>query len=232
MSRHLLLWLLQTHAFDDASPRHDTRGYELPTVLGDQALRYVHGGMAPRTLPWPGLEGVAPGQKGPADFGLSSAWPPQRPLRAERRPVTTTREEVMANVYAAFGWRGSREEGDERVVVLSVRTPPGLRDVRIDHGFVEHVARHPNRGAFANYVLPTLKEPHEVWLTHVGSSRGGAFRHHLLAAFDDGVTAVVVVEPGEAPVAWNFFPVKRRTDVRKRRKGMLLYSRRQEGGEG
>lgn len=139
MSRHLLLWLLQTHAFDDASPRHDTRGYELPTVLGD---------------------------------------------------------------------------------------------LRIDHGFVEHVARHPNRGAFANYVLPTLKEPHEVWLTHVGSSRGGAFRHHFLAAFDDGVTAVVVVEPGEAPVAWNFFPVKRRTDVRKRRKGMLLYSRRQEGGEG
>lgn len=225
MSRHLLLWLLQTHALDDAPPRHDTGEYELPTVLGDQALRYVHGGMAHRALPWPGLQGVAPGQKGPAEHGLSSAWPPPRPLRAERLSVTTTRAEVMASVYAALGWRGSREPDDERVVVLSVRTPPGLQDVRIDHAFVEHVARHPSRGAFANYVLPTLREPHEVWLTHVGSSRGGVFRHQFLAAFDDGVTAVVAVEPSEAPVAWNFFPVKRRTDIQKRRKGIPLYSR-------
>lgn len=230
MSRDLLLGLLQTHAFDHAPPRHDTGSYEVPTVLGGRALRYVHGGMAPRAAPWLGLKGVAPGQKVPADFGLSPAWPPPRPLRAERLPVTTTSQQVTSNVYTALGWQGRREPGDERAVIRTVRTPPSLPDVRIDHAFVEHVAGHPSRGEFANYILPALREPHEVWLTQVGSRKGGVFRPHFLAAFDDGTTAVIAVEASESMVAWNFFPVKRRTDIQKRRKGVALYYRREGGG--
>lgn len=231
MSHERLTWLLSALAVDHAVRRHRIGRHDAPLVVGDRALRYILGGTASREIRWLGLKGIAPGQRGPADYGLSSAWPPPRPLCAERLSVTTTREEVMENVYAALGWRGSRERGDERVVVLSVQTPPGLQDVRIDHAFVEHVAGHPSRGAFANYLLPTLREPHEVWLTHVGSSSGGVFRHQFLAAFDDGTTAVVAVEPGEAPVAWNFFPVKRLTDIQKRRKGMPLYSRHRGEGE-
>ena len=227
MSRDLLLWLLHAQAYDQVADRRDSPRHDIPTELGRRVLQYVRGGMVGEEASWPGLKGVAPGQRGPADFGLSLAWPPPRPLHAERLSVTTTPQQVASNVYAALGWHGSREAGDERAVIRSVRTPTVLRDVLINHAFVEHVARHPSRGAFANYVLPTLRMPHEVWLTHVGSSSGGVFRYHFLAAFDDGTTAVVAVEPGEAPVAWNFFPAKRRTDIQKRRRGTALYSRNQ-----
>lgn len=178
-----------------------------------------------------GIEGSRSGPERARGLRLVAGLASAATLHAERLSVTTTPQQVASNVYSALGWHGSREAGDERAVIRSVRTPTVLRDVLINHAFVEHVARHPSRGAFANYVLPTLRMPHEVWLTHVGSSSGGVFRHHFLAAFDDGTTAVVAVEPGEAPAAWNFFPAKRRTDIQKRRRGTALYSRNQGEGE-
>ena len=233
MNRDLRLWLLHAHVLDRALPRPDAgRHDDVVAKLGGRVLQYLLGGMANEEAPWLGLKGVAPGQKGPTDFGLSSVWPPPRPLHAERLPATTTPEEARANVYAALGWQGSREPGDERIVIRSVRTQAVLQDVRIDHAFVEHVAKHASRGRFANYILPTLSEPHEVWLTQVGSSRGAVFRHQFLAAFDDGTTAVIAADPSEALVAWNFFPVKRRADIRKRRKGLVLYSRHHGEGNG
>ena len=131
----------------------------------------------------------------------------------------------MANVYAALGWHGTREPGDERAIVRSVRTPTVLDDVRVDHAFVEHVAKQPSRGEFANYILPTLREPLEVWLTRVGSGSGAVYRPHFLAAFDGGTTVVVAVKSNEESVAWSFFPMKRRTTIQKRRKGVVLYAR-------
>ncbi len=224
MSHDLLLWLLNAHAFDHAPSGREAGHHDVPTVLGGRVLQYVLGGMAPQEAPWLGLKGVAPGQKGPADFGLSRGWPPPRLLHAERLPATTTREEVRANIYAALGWHGSREPGDERAVVRSVRTPAGLQDVRIDHAFVEHVAKYPSRGEFANYILPALREPHEVWLTQVGSGSGAVYRPHFLAAFDGGTTVVIAVKSIEESVAWSFFPMKRRTTIQKRRKGVVLYA--------
>lgn len=228
MSHDLLLWLLHAHVVDHALPRSDAGNYDVPRELGGGVLQYVLGGMAPREAPWLGLKGVAPGQRGPADFGLSPNWPPPRPLHAERLSVTTTREEVVANVYAALGWRGSREPRDETAGVLSVPTPPGLQDVLIDHAFVEHVAKYPSRGEFANYILPALKEPHEVWLTQVGSGSGAVYRPHFLAAFADGTTVVVAVKSIEESVAWSFFPMKRRTTIQKRRTGVAIYARPNE----
>ena len=225
MSRDLLRWLLHAHVLDRALPRPDAgRHDDVVTKLGGRVLQYLLGGMANEEAPWLGLKGVAPGQKGPTDFGLSLRWPPSRLLRAERLPVATTREQVMANVYAALGWHGSRQPRDERAVVRSVRTPPGLQDVRVDHAFVEHVAKYPSRGEFANYILPALREPHEVWLTQVGSGSGAVYRPHFLAAFDGGTTVVIAVKSVEESVAWSFFPMKRRTTIRKRRKGVVLYA--------
>lgn len=224
MSRDVLPWLRDAQASGHTVERHDSARYGVPVALGERVLRYVLGGMAREEAPWPGTKGVAPGQRGPADFGLSRNWPPTRPLHAERVATTTTREETMANVYGALGWHGSRAPGDELAVVRSVRTPPGLEDVRIDHAFVEHVAKHPSRGKFASYILPTLRTPHEVWLTQVGSGSGPVCRPHFLAAFDDGTTVVIVVKSNEESVAWSFFPVKRRTTIRKRRRGLVVYA--------
>lgn len=172
--------------------------------------------------PWVGLRTPVPDQKGPAAFGLSGDWPPANPRAAERLPRTESRAQAMERIHAALGWRSVRTPGDERYAIHTVHTPDGLEDVQIDHAFVEHVARDPSRGDFANYILPALERPHEVWLTWVRAKDGVLFlRPHFVAAFEDGRTAVVAVQPKQAWVAWTFFAAK--GAVRNRRKGELLY---------
>ncbi len=172
--------------------------------------------------PWIGLPDVAGSQKGPADFPVPRAWAPADRLHAAKpASPTRTRSQAMDRIHAALGWTGVRRPGDERNVIHAVRTPDGLEDVQIDHAFVDHVARHRGRGDFANYILPTLEAPHEVWNTWVRAKDGAIFlRPHFLAAFDDGKTAVAVVHPKEAWVAWTFFMEDR---VNRRRRGELLY---------
>lgn len=181
------------------------------------------------SAPWQALRGVVPGQKGPGDFGLPAAWPPGAALRAERLPETATSQEAAAAIYSALGWGGRRIPGDERTLIHTVRTPGRLEDVQIDHAFVDHVARHPSRGQFANYILPTLQEPHEVWLTWVGSTSGPLLRPHFFAAFEDGRTAVIAIDAKNAWVAWTLYTTDKSRQVDRRRAGELLYRR---GGGG
>ncbi len=173
--------------------------------------------------PWIGLREPALDQRGPEDFGLSGDLPAVSPLAAGRLPRTASTGQAMDRVHAALGWRGVRRPGDERAVIHTVRTPDGLEDVQIDHAFVEHVAADPSRADFANYILPALERPHEVWNTWVRAKNGVLFlRPHFLAAFEDGRTAVIAIQPKEAWIAWTFFTAKEKS-VRRHRKGELLY---------
>ncbi len=177
----------------------------------------------------PQVRSVLPGQQGPAHFGLPGVWPYGRPLAAERLPRPDGKDAAIAQWYATFGWRGRRRPGDERNAVHTVRTPQGLDDVHIDHRAIEHMAEHqPSRAADAEFLRATLEDPLEVWLVWVRDERGrAALRPHYLAAFEDGRSALAVVQQDSAVLwtLWTFFASRRGVEIDKRRAGHLLYRR-------
>ena len=67
------------------------------------------------------------------------------------------------------------KENDIRVV----RTPGRLEDVVIRKEQLPHLVRKQPREEWANYILPTLEDPLEVWLSPVKNNATG--KNHLSA---------------------------------------------------
>jgi SPP1 gp7 family putative phage head morphogenesis protein len=85
------------------------------------------------------------------------------------------------------------------------------------------VAAATGRERFANFVVPTLEKPFEVWLTPYAD---GVYRRRFLAIFD-GRTPVVMVlrESRDGSLAWSMYELSERTEeaLNEARKGVLLY---------
>ena len=174
----------------------------------------------------------------PEVVGGQTTWrelglPPARDLPATPSPGPsadtggTPRQMLMDALDDAGGRTVQiRANGVEETVFRGVESPVG--EVLLTEGFVTHLIDHHAgevRERWRQYILPTLRDPAEVWLvaTLLDDGRIG-YRRVFVGRFDDGrgTTGVVQEEPfGE--MAWTFHRDDRAGT--RQRKGYLLYEK-------
>ena len=175
------------------------------------------------------FQSPAPGGKNYRDFNLpdadktpASLIPPAPP----RLPPAKGRDEQLQVIETAVGMPDNG--------VRRVRTPGRLEDVVIRKDYLPHLVRKQHREQWANYILPTLEDPLEVWLSPVKNNATGkiVYRRHFITLFDDaGKTRgalAVAQENKDSSLLWTFFPKDKMRQMDKRREGFLLY-RKQAG---
>ncbi len=182
------------------------------------------------------------GQKTFKDFGLPLAKKIPDSLRLDAPPILDklgSPGEAFATLTTALhipkrGWR-------------EVETPDGLDNVIIRNEWLDKdrqplslrhvVEKDPNRARFANYILPTLQNPLEVWLTEEerytkAGKKQRIFRRRFLALFkgDKAKQGLVVVQENkDGSILWTFVPKSKPKQYDNARKGFLLY--RKKGGQ-
>ena len=167
-----------------------------------------------------------PGGKNYTDFNLpdadktpASLLPPVPP----RLPAAKDRDAQLRAIKKAVGM--------PRNGVRVVRTPGRLDDVAIRRERLPHLVEKQHREQWANYILPTLEDPLEVWLSPVKLKPSGkiVYRRHFISLFDDAGknrgSLAVTQENKDGSVLWTFFPQNEMRQIDKRREGFLLYSK-------
>ena len=114
-----------------------------------------------------------------------------------------------------------------------VAAPEGLDDVILHRDYLPHIVekRDAARERFANYILPTLKDPLEVWLTRYDD---GSYRRRFIALFEESKRQSLVIarENRDGSLMFNFVPVRvRGAYLDSQRKGFLLYRRNSAGDD-
>ena len=103
-----------------------------------------------------------------------------------------------------------------------VETPLGSRVIRRE--LLAHMVekRSDARERFANYVLPTLEQPYEVWLKQ---HKDGKLRENYIGLFRDGKYSLLVVVRinRDGSLMWNMMNRKER-DMDKLREGALRWA--------
>jgi len=109
---------------------------------------------------------------------------------------------------------GISEESPLRVV----KTPVG--DVAIRHEWISHLVGKDNdaRERFANFILPTLESPFEVWL----SEYQDGFRHRYIGLFEDAGLLVIARLNRDGSLLWNMIRAKT-AYINGQRKGIMLF---------
>ena len=175
------------------------------------------------------FQSPVPGGKTYRDFNLpdadktpASLIPPAPP----RLPHGKDQDAQLKIIEDAVGMK----ENDIRVV----RTPGRLDDVVIRKKQLPHLLEKQRREQWANYILPTLEDPLEVWLSPVKLKPSGkiVYRRHFITLFDDaGKTRgalAVAQENKDSSLLWTFFQGRNFKYLDRKRKGVLLY-RKQAG---
>ena len=170
-----------------------------------------------------------PGGKNYRDFNLpdadktpASLLPPVPP----RLPHGKDRDAQLRAVKKAIDM--------PRNGVRVVRTPGYLEDVAIRKEYLPHLVEKQHREEWANYILPTLEDPLEVWLSPVKIKASGkiVYRRRFITLFDDaGKTRgslAVTQENKDSSLLWTFFPRDKMRRLDMQREGFLLY-RKQAG---
>jgi len=105
-----------------------------------------------------------------------------------------------------------------------VEGPGDLEPIPINRQALRHIVqKDPARARFANFIVPTLQQPFEVWDTEF---EDGTVKRHYFALFADGdgrrpaLGAVRINRDGS--LLYTFFPAQMR-DVDKRRVGVLRW---------
>ena len=172
------------------------------------------------------FQSPVPGGKNYRDFNLpdadktpASLLPPAPP----RLPHGKDQDAQLKIIEDAVGMK----ENDIRVV----RTPGRLDDVVIRKKQLPHLVGKQHREQWANYILPTLEDPLEVWLSPVKLKASGkiVYQRHFIALFDDAGknrgTLAVAQENKDGSLLWTFFPKNKMRQIDKQRQGFLLYSK-------
>ncbi len=159
------------------------------------------------------------GQTTAADLGLPPL--PPAPRNRARLPAADTPTDAEAMIRAAIGAAGGRalalDDGREQIAIATVPTPVG--DVALTGDFVHHVAvRSGQREQFADYILPTLRDPSEVWL-HAAIANGQL--RYVVGYIGDRGAHVVAQEHRNGTVGWTFYP----SAPEAQRRGYLLHRR-------
>ena len=131
-------------------------------------------------------------------------------------PIAPSREVAEAQLAKALGFTGK-----ERLRVIS--TPVGRRTIWRDS--LPHIVAKEadSRERYANYVLPTLEQPYEVWLKEHAD---GKLRENYIGLFSEGRNALLAVVRinRDGSLLWN---VMQRTpqDMDRLREGWLVYTK-------
>ena len=172
------------------------------------------------------FQSPAPGGKNYRDFNLPDADKTPRNLLPPVPPRLPRAKDKDAQLQAIENAIGMDADG-----VRVVRTPGRLDDVAIRREYLPHLVEKQLREQWANYILSTLEDPLEVWLSPVKLKPSGkiVYRRHFITLFDDagknrGALAVAQ-ENRDSSVLWTFFPRGRMRQIDKQRQGFLLYSK-------
>ena len=182
-----------------------------------------------------GLPPPVGGQKTWKDYGYPRDLPPiPAPPCA---PRATNPKAAKAQIWEVMG-QGSggsistmRGDGKPDTILNLIKTPDGLDDVHITESFIDHIidSKVDHREQFIHYILPSLQDPAEVWLTAVKIRGETAYRRVFVAAFEKVNTVAVaqemVLDNRNAWLLWTFYPTSRTSEVNRVRKGILLYRR-------
>ena len=107
-----------------------------------------------------------------------------------------------------------------------VETPVG--PVLVQRDLIRHMVRKEDamRERYAAFVLPTLEEPDEVWLT----AYADGYRRNYVSFFEDANMAIFVRVNRDGSLFWNGMKAKEQY-IDKRRIGILLFQRQEEPDE-
>jgi len=152
---------------------------------------------------------------------------------ATRLPRATTPPEQYEAFYAATSSDRftpiavTRADGQQDTLYNLITTPDGLDNVYLTDRFVRHlVDRDDHREEFANYIIPSLQQPGEVWRQWGRAKDGRVLLNDVfVTAFPDRNAVLVVREDVKlGALAWTFFPVRNKQQQPDRfRTGKLLY---------
>ena len=157
---------------------------------------------------------IEPDQKTYKDYGLPSIkdYPSdlleQAPaILSGSKSLDDALEQIDKAILQGKEWR-------------QISTP--VEPIIIHRQHILHVLlkREQQRERFARYIMPTLMNPNEVWLT--GYKDG--FRRQFVKFFKSKNNMLVVVrESQDGSLFWNALPTSKMNYVDGRRKGVLLY---------
>jgi SPP1 gp7 family putative phage head morphogenesis protein len=169
------------------------------------------------------------GLPGYKDFGLSPArsWPDRVKIPAPQLIETSDSFEARASALADAILRGS--------AVRWVDSPGGLDPVPITRGSLNHIAgdgRKPDiqRTRFANFIVPTLEAPIEIWDVPF---QDGTVRRRYIALFsfaetDRGGIGIVRINR-DGSLLWTWFN-RRLNQIDALREGTLRFNRLGQDG--
>ena len=175
--------------------------------------------------PRPANPKLAQGQPGPKDYGRPEILTPgigPRSRMPEILPRATSRREAYRAVNEELGLTGA-------TTWRKLSTHGGPVALRRSQSW--HFVEDPNaaRERFAKSIIPTLKDPDEVWLAKYG---GGEVRMHYVRVWrrEDGASAGSFAVAAENDRLGNlvitFFPARQ---LNAKRTGWLVYHRKDEG---
>lgn len=168
-----------------------------------------------------GSTAILPGQLTFADYGLPKAKEMDRVgLRASPAmlPAATTRNDAVAQLAKALQLDGDKAR--------RVETPVG--PVMLQRALVAHMVQKElaTRERYANFVLPTLEDPDEVWLTAYADS----YRRRYVAFFPERNMLVIVRVNRDGSIIWNGIKMRDK-EIDKNRMGILLHRKELPDGK-
>ena len=172
---------------------------------------------------------AVPGGKNYRDFNLPDADKTPANLLQSAPPRLPRAKDKDAQLQVIKTAVGMEKNG-----VRVVRTPGRLEDVAIRKEHLPHLVKKQHREQWANYILPTLEDPLEVWRSPVKNKASGkiVYRRWFITLFDEAGktrgTLAVVQENKDGSLLWTFFSSKDFNYIDKQRHGFLLY-RKQAG---
>ena len=162
---------------------------------------------------------MLPGQLTFADYGLPKIKDMKRLRKSPpRMPASSTREDAAEQLAAALMLEGDKPR--------MVKTPVG--PVLVQRDLIRHMVQKEDamRERYAAFVLPTLEEPDEIWLT----AYADGFRKRYVAFFREENMLLIVRVNRDGSLFWNGMKMRDR-DIDKQRQGFLLHRAGAEGEE-
>ena len=187
------------------------------------------GTLPPLTIPPP-----SKGQRTARNMGLA-ALPPGA---AAAGLAATSGRSARETIVSALAYQGVTPisitrpaDGKKDALYYDVPGPADLGSVQMTESVIDKVLKkgEEERERWARFVVPTLRDPGEVWLQE--QSRGGRiiYRRVYLGFYPEADMLVLAQEePKTGWLLWNYYKIRDAEELDRRRAGKLLY-RKKEG---
>lgn len=154
---------------------------------------------------------------------------PAAPRLVAAGATTRERKRILVERLAQEGFEPEllrRPDGRRDAYLAAIQPPGGLDPFVVSYQGIRYLVDNHRAGdareRFADYVLPTIRQPSEVWLQGMAD---GAYRRVFLGRFADDRNVVVVDhwDGAQEWILWTFYPSG--SAPNSRRHGQLLYAR-------